>query len=52
MINQPVEVVEVRRQFAAFLGIGDLGPDLVMRLGRGTTPEGKFAYGGLNLSSR
>jgi nitroreductase len=34
-INQPVEVPHVRRQFAAFLGIGDRLPDLVMRFGSG-----------------
>jgi nitroreductase len=34
-INQPVEVPQVRRQFASFLGIGDRLPDLVMRFGFG-----------------
>ena len=34
-INQPVEVPDVRRQFATFLGIGDRLPDLVMRFGTG-----------------
>lgn len=34
-INQPVEVPALRRQFAAFLGIGNRRPDLVVRFGRG-----------------
>jgi len=34
-INQPVEVAAIRGQFAAFLGIGDRRPDLVMRFGYG-----------------
>jgi len=34
-INQPVEVSAIRRQFAASLGIGNLRPDLVVRIGRG-----------------
>lgn len=34
-INQPVEVPVIRKQFATFLGIGDLRPDLVMRFGYG-----------------
>jgi hypothetical protein len=34
-INQPVEVPDVRGQFAAYLGIGDRRPDLVMRFGYG-----------------
>jgi nitroreductase len=34
-INQPVEVAAIRDQFAAFLGIGDRRPDLVMRFGYG-----------------
>jgi len=34
-INQPVEVPQVRRQFASFLGIGDRLPDLVVRFGFG-----------------
>jgi hypothetical protein len=34
-INQPVEVATVRQQFAAFLGIGNRRPDLVLRIGRG-----------------
>jgi hypothetical protein len=34
-VNQPVEVPALRRQFAAFLGIGDRLPDLVVRFGAG-----------------
>ena len=34
-INQPVEVPQVRQQFASFLGLGDRLPDLVMRFGFG-----------------
>lgn len=34
-INQPVEVADLRPQFASFLGIGDRRPDLVVRIGRG-----------------
>jgi hypothetical protein len=34
-INQPVEVRALRPQFAAFLGIGNRRPDLVVRIGRG-----------------
>jgi hypothetical protein len=34
-INQPVEVPQVRQQFASFLGIGDRLPDLVLRFGFG-----------------
>lgn len=34
-INQPVEVPSLRPQFASFLGIGTLRPDLVVRIGRG-----------------
>lgn len=34
-INQPVEVPDLRCQFAAFLGIGDRRPDLVVRFGFG-----------------
>ncbi len=34
-INQPVEVPAVRGQFAAYLGLGDRRPDLVMRFGYG-----------------
>jgi hypothetical protein len=37
-INQPVEVAGLRSQFAQFLGIGSIRPDLVLRIGRG--PEG------------
>jgi hypothetical protein len=34
-INPPVEVSELRSQFASWLGIGDRRPDLVVRFGRG-----------------
>lgn len=34
-INPPVEVVELRSQFASWLDIGDRRPDLVVRFGRG-----------------
>jgi hypothetical protein len=34
-INQPVEVSTLRSQFAAYLGIGNRRPDLVVRIGRG-----------------
>ena len=34
-VNQPVEVASLRPQFAAFLGLGALRPDLVVRFGRG-----------------
>ncbi len=34
-LNQPVEVPVLRPQFAAFLGIGNCRPDLVVRFGRG-----------------
>ncbi|MGN6092074.1 MAG: Acg family FMN-binding oxidoreductase [Luteibacter jiangsuensis] len=34
-INQPVEVPAVRGQFATYLGMGGLRPDLVMRFGYG-----------------
>jgi hypothetical protein len=34
-INQPVEVSRLRSQFAAYLGIGNRRPDLVVRIGRG-----------------
>ncbi len=34
-INQPVEVSELRSQFASWLGIGNRRPDLVVRFGRG-----------------
>lgn len=33
LINQPVEVAPVRREFARWLGIGDRRPDLVVRFG-------------------
>jgi hypothetical protein len=36
MLNQPVEVSALRPQFAAFLGVGSLRPDLVVRFGRGS----------------
>lgn len=35
MLNQPVEVSTLRPQFAAFLGVGNRRPDLVVRFGRG-----------------
>lgn len=34
-LNQPVEVAAIRPQFAAFLGIGQQRPDLIVRFGRG-----------------
>lgn len=34
-LNQPVEVPALRPQFAAFLGVGQRRPDLVVRFGRG-----------------
>ena len=34
-LNQPVEVVALRSQFAAWLDIGNKRPDLVVRFGRG-----------------
>jgi hypothetical protein len=34
-VNQPVEVPQVRKQLASFLGIGDRLPDLVVRFGFG-----------------
>ena len=34
-INQPVEVPEVRSQFAQYLGVGDRRPDLLVRFGYG-----------------
>jgi hypothetical protein len=34
-INQPVEVVGLRAEFASFLGIGKRRPDIVMRFGAG-----------------
>jgi len=33
LINQPIEVPSVRTEFARFLGIGDIRPDLVVRFG-------------------
>jgi hypothetical protein len=36
-LNQPIEVPAVRPQFASFLGIGPMRPDLVVRFGRGPT---------------
>jgi hypothetical protein len=39
-LNQPVEVANVRPEFAAYLGIGDRRPDLVVRFGYGSeTPR-------------
>ena len=35
LLNQPVEVSALRPQFAAFLGVGNRRPDLVVRFGRG-----------------
>jgi hypothetical protein len=35
MINQPVEVAELRPQFASHFGLGARRPDLVVRFGRG-----------------
>jgi hypothetical protein len=35
LLNQPVEVAAIRPQFAAWLGVGALRPDLVVRFGRG-----------------
>jgi hypothetical protein len=34
-LNQPIEVPSLRPQFASFLGIGSMRPDLVLRFGRG-----------------
>ena len=34
-LNQPVEVSKIRPQFATWLGVGSLRPDLVVRFGRG-----------------
>ena len=34
-LNQPVEVAEMRPQFARALGLGDGRPDLIVRFGRG-----------------
>ena len=36
-LNQPIEVPSLRPQFASFLGIGSMRPDLVLRFGRGPT---------------
>lgn len=39
-LNQPVEVLALRPQFASYLGIGDRRPDLVVRFGYGSeTPR-------------
>lgn len=35
LMNQPVEARDLRLQFAAYLGIGDRRPDLIVRIGRG-----------------
>ena len=35
MVNQAVEVSEVRKQLASYLGIGSRRPDLIVRFGRG-----------------
>ena len=35
-VNQPVEVPDVRTQFAQWLGLGAARPDLVVRFGRGS----------------
>ncbi len=34
-LNQPIEVAALRPQFAAYLGLGNRRPDLVVRFGRG-----------------
>jgi hypothetical protein len=34
-INQPVEVARLRQQFAAYLGVGERRPDLLVRFGAG-----------------
>lgn len=34
-INQPVEVPQVRKQFASYLGLGERLPDLILRFGYG-----------------
>ena len=34
-INQPVEVPQLREQYASYLGIGGRRPDLVVRFGAG-----------------
>lgn len=36
-INPPIEVSELRSQFASWLGIGNKRPDLMVRFGRGPT---------------
>jgi len=36
-LNQPIEVPALRQQFASFLGIGSMRPDLVLRFGHGPT---------------
>jgi hypothetical protein len=36
-LNQPIEVPALRPEFASFLGIGSMRPDLVLRFGRGPT---------------
>ena len=33
LVNQPIEIPSVRKEFARFLGIGDARPDLVVRFG-------------------
>lgn len=38
-LNQPVEVSALRPQFATYLGIGDLRPDLVVRFGYGSETQ-------------
>jgi hypothetical protein len=35
LLNQPIEVAAIRPQFATWLGVGALRPDLVVRFGRG-----------------
>jgi hypothetical protein len=35
-LNQPVEVLALRPQFASYLGIGDRRPDLIVRFGYGS----------------
>ena len=37
LLNQPAEVAAIRPQFAAWLGVGALRPNLVVRFGRGPT---------------
>ena len=36
-LNQPVEILPLRAQFASFLGVGPERPDLIVRFGRGPT---------------